>query len=131
VALVLGLAGAAILMGSVRDMPAAGAPRAAAPINLVRPVAPNDAQVDPSHGFLVLVERDAGLYQNETEGPVAVGGDVRFRNYRTALNNAGSYVIAGETGPVGLVVGGSDVRPTPSWWTTAAPTSKATSWSAH
>jgi choice-of-anchor A domain-containing protein len=97
----------AIIAASVHDVPAACAAQAATPVNPVQPVNPADAAADPSHGFLVLVEGDAGLYQNETEGPVAIGGDVRFRNYRVGLNNAGTYVIPGESRPVGLVVGGA------------------------
>jgi choice-of-anchor A domain-containing protein len=107
VALVFTVVSSAIIAASVHDVPAAGAAQAATPVNPVQPVNPADAAADPSHGFLVLVEGDAGLYQNETEGPVAIGGDVRFRNYRVGLNNAGSYVIPGESRPVGLVVGGA------------------------
>jgi choice-of-anchor A domain-containing protein len=107
VALVCTVVCSAVIAVSVHSVLTAGAAQAAAPINPVRPVSPGDAAADPSHGFLVLVEGDAGLYQNETEGPVAIGGDVRFRNYRVGLNNAGSYVIPGESRPVGLVVGGA------------------------
>ncbi|MFF5987235.1 collagen-binding domain-containing protein [Prauserella flavalba] len=81
--------------------------QAEAPVNPVRPVSPDDVQTDPSHGFLVLVEGDAGLYENETEGPVAVGGDIRFRAYQVALNNPGTYVAPGDDHVTGLVVGGA------------------------
>jgi choice-of-anchor A domain-containing protein len=107
VALVCTVVCSAVIAVSVHGLPTAGATQAAVPVNPVQPVSPGDAAADPSHGFLVLVEGDAGLYQNETEGPVAIGGDVRFRNYRVGLNNAGSYVIPGEARPVGLVVGGA------------------------
>ncbi|MFI9007389.1 collagen-binding domain-containing protein [Actinosynnema sp. NPDC053489] len=81
-------------------------PRPAASVNPVRPVAPDDVVADPSHGFLVLVEGDAGLYENETEGPVGVGGDVRFRAYNAGPNNPGTYTLPGDTRPTSLVVGG-------------------------
>ncbi|XVS63775.1 collagen-binding domain-containing protein [Actinosynnema sp. CA-299493] len=81
-------------------------PRFAAAVNPVRPVAPDDVHADPSHGFLVLVEGDAALYENETEGPVAVGGDVRFRQYNAGPNNPGTYTLPGDTRPTSLVVGG-------------------------
>ncbi|NUT48764.1 MAG: choice-of-anchor A family protein [Saccharothrix sp.] len=83
-----------------------GGARFAATVNPLRPVAPDDVVLDPSHGFLVLVEGDASLYENETEGPVAIGGDVRFRVYNAGLNNPGNYVLPGDTRPTSLVIGG-------------------------
>ncbi|QQQ75789.1 choice-of-anchor A family protein [Saccharothrix sp. 6-C] len=80
-------------------------PRLAA-VNPVRPVAPDDVDADPSHGFLVLVEGDAALYENETEGPMAIGGDVRFRLYNAGLNNPGTYTLPGDDRPTSFVVGG-------------------------
>nr|MDT0666760.1 hypothetical protein [Micromonospora sp. DSM 115978] len=62
-------------------------------INPVQPVAPFNSAIDPSHGFLVLVEEDAALLENETEGTVAIGGDLSFRDYRVGLNESGDYVI--------------------------------------
>lgn len=78
----------------------------AAVVNPLRPVAPGDVVADPSHGFLVLVEGDAALYENETEGPVAIGGDVRFRTYNAGANDPGTYVLPGDSRPTSLVVGG-------------------------
>ncbi|MGW4112006.1 collagen-binding domain-containing protein [Actinosynnema sp. NPDC004786] len=78
----------------------------AAVVNPLRPVAPDDVVADPSHGFLVLVEGDASLYENETEGPVAIGGDVRFRVYNAGPNHPGAYVLPGDTRPTSLVIGG-------------------------
>lgn len=75
-------------------------------VNPLMPVAPGDVYADPSHGFLVLIEQDAELNENETEGPMAIGGDVRFRDYRAGLNNPGSYVLSGDTRPTSLVIGG-------------------------
>ncbi|KOX21932.1 hypothetical protein ADK67_25180 [Saccharothrix sp. NRRL B-16348] len=82
-------------------------PRLAAVVNPLRPVAPDDVYADPSHGFLVLVEGDAALYENETEGPMAIGGDVRFRQYNAGLNDPGTYVLSGDTRPTSLVIGGA------------------------
>lgn len=82
-------------------------PRFAAGVNPLRPVAPDDVYADPSHGFLVLVEGDAALHENETEGPMAIGGDVRFRQYNAGPNHPGTYVLPGDTRPTSLVVGGA------------------------
>ncbi|MEU3269729.1 choice-of-anchor A family protein [Saccharomonospora sp. NPDC006951] len=98
------LAYVVILAGVVPDTSATA--QTTVPVNPVRPVAPDDAQADPSHGFLVLVEGDAELYQNEVEGPVAVGGDAGFAAYQVALNNPGTYVAPGDDTVTGLVIGG-------------------------
>jgi choice-of-anchor A domain-containing protein len=96
---------AAVVLAVVPTGVAVGQPLTA-PVNPVRPVDPANVQTDPSHGFLVLVEGDAGLFQNETEGPVAVGGNLRFRQYNVGANNPGSYTLPGDTRPTSLVVGG-------------------------
>ncbi|NUT50520.1 MAG: choice-of-anchor A family protein [Saccharothrix sp.] len=83
--------------------------RLTATVNPLRPVAPDDVYADPSHGFLVLVEGDARLYENETEGAVAVGGDVVFRVYNTGLNYPGTYVLPGDALPTSMVMGGRPV----------------------
>ncbi|ASR35892.1 hypothetical protein BAY61_13745 [Prauserella marina] len=98
------LAYVVILTGVVPDTTATA--QTTVPVNPVRPVAPDDAQADPSHGFLVLVEGDAQLYENEVEGPVAVGGDAGFAAYQVALNNPGTYVASGDDTVTGLVIGG-------------------------
>ncbi|TQM82690.1 choice-of-anchor A domain-containing protein [Saccharothrix saharensis] len=104
----IGAAGLAVVVAVLAIGWASGAPaRLAMSVNPVRPVAPDDVYLDPSHGFLVLVEGDAALYENETEGPVAVGGDVRFRQYNAGLNHAGTYVLPGDTRPTSFVVGGA------------------------
>lgn len=94
---------AAAVLAMVPTGVAAGQPLTA-PTNPVRPVDPANVQTDPSHGFLVLVEGDANLFENETEGPVAVGGNLRFRQYNVGANNPGSYVLPGDTQPTSLVV---------------------------
>ncbi len=103
----VGAAGLAVAVALLSIGWAPGAqPRLAASVNPVRPVAPDDVVTDPSHGFLVLVEGDAALHENETEGPVAVGGDLRFRLYNSGANNPGTYTLPGDTRPTSLVVGG-------------------------
>lgn len=95
----------AALLAMIPAGVAAGQPLTA-PVNPVRPVDPANVRTDPSHGFLVLVEGDANLFENETEGPVAVGGNLRFRQYNVGANNPGGYVLPGDTRPTSLVVGG-------------------------
>ncbi|QFZ23306.1 collagen-binding domain-containing protein [Saccharothrix syringae] len=94
------VAAPAVVLGGT---PALGAGVA---VNPLRPVAPDDVAADPSHGFLVLVETGAELNENETEGPVAVGGDVRFRTCNAGPDNPGTYVLPGDDRPTSLVVGG-------------------------
>ncbi|OLF12297.1 hypothetical protein BLA60_09965 [Actinophytocola xinjiangensis] len=75
-------------------------------MNPVRPVSPTDADVDPSHHFLVLVEGDGQLYRHEAEGTVLVGGDVSWDGYNVAPKST-PYTVPGEDAPAGLVVLGA------------------------
>ncbi|MBO1334626.1 choice-of-anchor A family protein [Streptomyces sp. VRA16 Mangrove soil] len=60
-----------------------------------------------SNGFGVVTEADATLGSTESEGPVAVGGNLRFGDgYNVALNDTGSYVAPGDSQPIALLVGG-------------------------
>jgi hypothetical protein len=54
----------------------------------------------------MMTEGDARLVGSENEGAVAVGGNSSFSNYQVATNNAGSFVVPGDTNPTALVVGG-------------------------
>lgn len=76
------------------------------PVNPVRPVSADNAALDPSHHFLVLVEGNAGLYQNESEGTMLVGGDVSWRGYQVVPKST-PYTVPGDTAPAGLVVRGA------------------------
>ncbi|MFD6095277.1 choice-of-anchor A family protein [Nocardiopsis flavescens] len=69
-----------------------------------------DTTTDPlegNRGFLVVVEGDATLAGNESEGPVAIGGDLSFGAYNVAAHTPGSYVAPGDEHPSALVVNGS------------------------
>ncbi|HEX3651162.1 MAG TPA: collagen-binding domain-containing protein [Pseudonocardiaceae bacterium] len=102
--------GGFLLLGAAVATVPTAPPAAAAvsgPVNPVRPVAPDDAAADPSHHFLVLVEGNAGLYENETEGTVLVGGNLAWRGYQvTPRAGAAEYTVPGDTDPAGLVVQG-------------------------
>jgi len=76
------------------------------PVNPVRPVSAGDAALDPSHHFLVLVEQNAGLYHNEAEGSILVGGDVSWRSYQVVPKST-PYTVPGDNAPAGLVVRGA------------------------
>ncbi|GAA2320226.1 hypothetical protein GCM10010431_46720 [Streptomyces kunmingensis] len=74
------------------------APRAAVVIG--NPVAGNN-------GFGVVTEEDAHLGSTESEGPVAVGGDLRFgAGYNVSLNTPGTFTAPGDSRPTALLVGG-------------------------
>ena len=60
---------------------------------------------EPALGFNVFTERDATLVTNETDGPVAIGGDLSVSgNYQVSTNYTGNFTV-GNT-PVTLLVGG-------------------------
>jgi hypothetical protein len=59
----------AVVAGAVMSVPAFTASHSAGMIPLVNPVS-------GSEGFLVMVEGDVELVRNESEGPIAVGGDL-------------------------------------------------------
>ncbi|WP_158585457.1 choice-of-anchor A family protein [Kitasatospora sp. SolWspMP-SS2h] len=63
--------------------------------------------LDGTEGFGVFIHHDALLGSTESEGPVAVGGNLSFgAGYNVALNTAGSYTADGDARPTGLLVGG-------------------------
>ncbi|MBS1836875.1 MAG: choice-of-anchor A family protein, partial [Actinobacteria bacterium] len=58
-------------------------------------------------GFDVVTKGDAVLAANESEGPVAIGGNVRFDQYQVAVHSAGTFkVAASDTRPTALLVKG-------------------------
>ncbi|MEV6164656.1 choice-of-anchor A family protein [Streptomyces sp. NPDC052052] len=60
-----------------------------------------------NNGFGVLVQEGATLGSTETEGSVAVGGDLTFGpGYNVALHTTGSFIAPGDTQPTALLVGG-------------------------
>lgn len=58
-------------------------------------------------GFDVVTSGDAVLAANESEGPVAVGGNLSFDQYQVAIHSAGSFKIdPSDAQPTSLVVRG-------------------------
>ncbi|MFE5829267.1 collagen-binding domain-containing protein [Streptomyces sp. NPDC056488] len=77
--------------------PASGA---AVPVSLGNPV-------DGNEGFGAFIQNDALLGSTESEGPVAVGGNLAFgQGYNVALRTPGNYTPAGDARPAALLVGG-------------------------
>ncbi|MFI6421312.1 collagen-binding domain-containing protein [Streptomyces sp. NPDC050842] len=78
-------------------------PRAAAvavAVTVGNPVAGNN-------GFGVVTEKNALLGSTESEGPVAVGGDLAYgAGYDVSLHTAGTFTAPGDTRPTALLVGG-------------------------
>lgn len=79
------------------------------------PLAPINP-TEPAQGFLVMIEGDAQLVNNENESTIAIGGDLIIddyvtqdgftvgADYRISLHNPGDFLVDGQ--PVGLAVGG-------------------------
>ncbi|MFF8986286.1 collagen-binding domain-containing protein [Streptomyces globisporus] len=64
--------------------------------------------VEGNNGFGVVTESDATLGSTESEGPVAVGGDLTYGGgYNVALNTAGTFTAPGDASPTALLVGGA------------------------
>lgn len=58
-------------------------------------------------GFGTIVEHDALLGSTETEGTVALGGDLTFGpGYNVMIHQTGTYTVPGESEPTALLVGG-------------------------
>ncbi|MET9672426.1 choice-of-anchor A family protein [Streptomyces sp. NPDC006482] len=76
-------------------------PRAAAvAVTVGNPVAGNN-------GFGVVTEKNALLGSTESEGPVAVGGDLAYgAGYNVSLHTAGTFTAPGDARPTALLVGG-------------------------
>ncbi|MEU1433064.1 choice-of-anchor A family protein [Streptomyces sp. NPDC005786] len=59
------------------------------------------------NGFGVLVQDDATLGSTETEGSVAIGGDLTYGpGYNVALQTPGTFTAPGDDRPTALLVGG-------------------------
>lgn len=59
----------------------------------------------PTKDFNIFVENDLTLKTNESEGPVAVGGDLTIAGtYQAAIQNGGTFLVNGVK--IGLLVGG-------------------------
>ncbi|MFX9097341.1 choice-of-anchor A family protein, partial [Acinetobacter baumannii] len=56
-------------------------------------------------GFNIFLKNGAKLVTNETEGPIALGGDLEVAgNYQVNIHNNGTFT-AGNI-PIGLLIGG-------------------------
>jgi hypothetical protein len=75
------------------------------PASAIGPVNPVDGGPDLTQ-FLVIVEGNATLTNNESEGPVAIGGDLTLGGGYQVSSNTG-HVFAGDTVATSLVVAGS------------------------
>lgn len=62
--------------------------------------------VSGNQGFLVVTEGDAVLAGNESEGAIAVGGDLVFGDYNVAAHTPGTYTAEGDEQPTALLVNG-------------------------
>ncbi len=61
--------------------------------------------VAPAQGFNVFLQQGSKLVTNETEGAIAIGGDLTVAgNYQVNIHNVGSFSV--NSIPVGLLVGG-------------------------
>ena len=59
----------------------------------------------PAKGFNIFALNNLALTTNETEGPIACGGDLTIKgNYQVCLHNAGTFMVSGVK--IGLLVGG-------------------------
>ncbi|MFB6835223.1 collagen-binding domain-containing protein [Streptomyces hydrogenans] len=75
-------------------------PAVAATVDVGNPVA-------GGNGFGVVVETDALLGSTESEGPVALGGDLAYgAGYNVALNHPGTFTVGDDPRPTSLLVGG-------------------------
>ena len=64
---------------------------------------------DPAQGFSVFVEGDAELIDTETEGSIAIGGNLNYyeNGYILAPVIPEPFIVTGEPTPVGLLINGS------------------------
>lgn len=85
----------------------AAGPVSSAPAAALRDTVTIGNPVAGSNGFGVVTEDDAYLGSTESEGPVAVGGDLRFgAGYNVSLNTPGTFTAPGDAQPTALLVGG-------------------------
>lgn len=72
---------------------------------LFSPKVYSQSPTSAAQGFNVFVENNLTLVTNESEGPIACGGDLTINgNYQAALHNAGNFMVGGLK--IGVLVGG-------------------------
>ncbi|MHB9759085.1 collagen-binding domain-containing protein [Streptomyces sp. BYX5S] len=97
---VAGAVACTVALAAFSDASAGLAAVARETVSIGNPVAGNN-------GFGVVTEGDAVLGSTESEGPVAIGGDLTYGpGYNVALNHTGSYTAPGDSNPTALIVGG-------------------------
>lgn len=68
-------------------------------------IAYSQSPTNPAQGYNVFTENNLTLVTNESEGPVACGGDLTIQgNYQAAVHDAGNFIVNGVK--IGLLVGG-------------------------
>lgn len=68
--------------------------------------------INPTQGFSTFFQNNATLIDNETEGNMAIGGDLIINSpadYRVALNTSGNIYFGTDSRPTGLLVNGKVV----------------------
>ncbi|MER7170050.1 choice-of-anchor A family protein [Streptomyces mesophilus] len=85
----------------------AASPVSSAPVASVRETVSIGNPVAGNNGFGVVTEGDATLGSTESEGPVAVGGNLTMgAGYNVSLHTPGTFTAPGESTPTALLVGG-------------------------
>jgi choice-of-anchor A domain-containing protein len=106
----VGATSAAMLMATgVMALETASPPSAHALVVPVNPVRVQIGGHPANSGFLVFVEHDVTLRNDESEGTIAMGGDLRVQqNYNIAAHapKDSTFTDAGDSGPTFLYVGG-------------------------
>ncbi|MFE9043303.1 collagen-binding domain-containing protein [Streptomyces sp. NPDC007818] len=96
----LGIAASTVAATLAAGVHPAVATTAAATVDVGNPVSGNN-------GFGVVVETDALLGSTESEGPVAIGGDLSYgAGYNVALHDPGTFSVGDDQEPTALLVGG-------------------------
>ena len=110
-------AAALVVMGAALVMFSQGLPSAtAAPVGPVNPVRVDLNGHPANSGFLVFVEGDVALNADESEGTVALGGDLSFASSYNIGAGASpvqpTFTAPGDSQPTFLYVGGGIAWPT-------------------
>ncbi len=65
----------------------------------------SQSPTNPAQGFNVFIKNNTTLITNESEGPVAIGGDLTIAgSYQVAVNDPGNFMVDGVK--IGLLIGG-------------------------
>lgn len=66
-----------------------------------------------TEGFMVMTAGDVTFDNgaNEAYGPIAVGGDLAFKNYRTSTQSGGTFFVEGDSQSTAVLVDGTVIWP--------------------